>query len=321
MSQHSSVSFSCVAAASALALAACVASADVLFDSGPFVTNPTGGTGQIAGQPISNADGFTVPGSTFIFTTTGIGATIPVNVSVAEDFTVPAGGWNLDAVTLFAFQTSQTTPTVRRVRINLWSAPPFSAGSPAPRPDPLPTPLLSEPLLLDAGLGTFVAHRQSATSTSTIRPVFAYTVSLDGLPRSGFLAQGTYWLEWSFEGASTPSQNVFIPLVSPRTAVSGHNARLFNALNSSDTRDWFEGREGFVAGQADGRPYTLPFILRGTIPCAADFNNDGQGDFFDYLDFAASFSAEDPSADINADGQVDFFDYLDFATAFDAGCN
>ena len=54
--------------------------------------------------------------------------------------------------------------------------------------------------------------------------------------------------------------------------------------------------------------------------CGGDFNCDGQPDFFDYLDFAAAFDAEDPSADYNADGTIDFFDYLDFAQALDAGC-
>jgi parallel beta-helix repeat protein len=54
--------------------------------------------------------------------------------------------------------------------------------------------------------------------------------------------------------------------------------------------------------------------------CRADFNADGQADFFDYLDFAVAFDAEDPSADFNGDQQVDFFDYLDFVQAFDAGC-
>ncbi|MDX2145953.1 MAG: hypothetical protein SFZ23_00385 [Planctomycetota bacterium] len=54
--------------------------------------------------------------------------------------------------------------------------------------------------------------------------------------------------------------------------------------------------------------------------CAADFNEDGQADFFDYLDFAAAYAVEDPSADFNNDGQVDFFDYLDFAEAFSEGC-
>jgi hypothetical protein len=62
-------------------------------------------------------------------------------------------------------------------------------------------------------------------------------------------------------------------------------------------------------------------VLRVTgSECAADFNGDGQADFFDYLDFAQAFDAEDPSADFNGDNQVDFFDYLDFIQALDAGC-
>ena len=55
--------------------------------------------------------------------------------------------------------------------------------------------------------------------------------------------------------------------------------------------------------------------------CDADFNGDGQVDFFDYLDFVAAFAAEDPSADFNRDGQIDFFDYLDFVQAFAFGCD
>jgi hypothetical protein len=56
------------------------------------------------------------------------------------------------------------------------------------------------------------------------------------------------------------------------------------------------------------------------IACPADFNEDGQSDFFDYLDFAQAFADETAAADFNQDGQVDFFDYLDFVGAFDAGC-
>ena len=38
----------------------------VLYDNGPIITNPRGGTGLIAGQPISQADPFTVPGQSFV---------------------------------------------------------------------------------------------------------------------------------------------------------------------------------------------------------------------------------------------------------------
>lgn len=256
------------AAAAAAALVSSIAQADsTLWSNGPFITNPTGGTGSIAGLPISNADGFNIPGSSFLFSTTGVNASTRVNTAVAENFVVPEGEyWDLNRVTLYAFQTSQTTPTVTSITLNLWNAAPYSEGSPD-APGVLPTPLLSTPLVVDAGAGTFVAHRQSPSGTSTVRPVFAYTVSLDGLPQGGILGPGEYWLQWAFTGAASPSANVFTPLVSPRTSVPVHNARLLNSIDGSANgpRVWFEGREGFVAGQSDGRAYSLPFELGGNV--------------------------------------------------------
>ena len=62
------------------------ASAGLLYDNGPIVTNPTGGTGAILGKPISQSDGFTVPGSSFIFSTTGVGASVALGTAAADDF-------------------------------------------------------------------------------------------------------------------------------------------------------------------------------------------------------------------------------------------
>jgi hypothetical protein len=310
--------FDFAAALAALASFASVAGADDLYSNGPFITNPTGGTGTIAGLPISNPDPFTIPGQTFTFYTTGVAATVATATACAEDFTVPPGQvWDLDSVTVYAFQTSQTTATVHHIQINLWTATPFDAGSPPPLPPELPVPVLASPLVLATGGGTFVCHRQgSATQTSTVRPVFAYTVSLDGLPNGGRLGPGTYWLEWSFDGALTPSQNVFQPLISPRTARSGWNARLKNSLDGSSTgpRVWFEGREGFSAGVSEGRAYELPFVLHGTVlpGCgSADFDCDGDlGTDADIEAFFACLAGNCPAApctnnaDFNADGDI-----------------
>jgi hypothetical protein len=52
----------------------------------------------------------------------------------------------------------------------------------------------------------------------------------------------------------------------------------------------------------------------------ADFDGNGQIDFFDYLDFANAFSSDDPAADYDGNGQIDFFDYLEFAQDFSSGC-
>jgi hypothetical protein len=54
--------------------------------------------------------------------------------------------------------------------------------------------------------------------------------------------------------------------------------------------------------------------------CPADINRDGTVDFFDYLDFVASFDLGASPADFNCDGEVDFFDYLDFVSRFDQEC-
>ena len=254
---------------------------EVLWDNGGIVTNPTGGTGTIAGQPISNADGFTIPGQSFVFSTTGVGAAAWYVNALADDFTVPEGEeWDLSEVKLYAFRSALSVAPVTAVRINLWTAPPFNADSPPPLPIPLPLPLLAQSLEVPVGQGDLVCHRQSVTSTATNRPVHEYVVPLDGLPSGGRLGPGTYWLEFSFVNELVTGQNVLVPLVTPRTMVVGHNARALNALDGqmSSPRAWFEGREGYVAGVTEGRAYELPFVLRGTRAAAcgtADFDGDG----------------------------------------------
>jgi hypothetical protein len=315
-------------------LGAVPAFGDVLYSNGPVVTNPTGGTGAIAGLPISSSDGYTIPGQTFIFSTTGVAATFADATAAADDFVVPVGvTWALDSVTLCAYQSSQTTPTITAVHINLWTAAPFSADSPPPVPNPLPQPVLAADLVLPAGPGTFVAHRESPSGTSSVRPVFAYTVSLAGLPNGGKLGPGTYWLQWSFEGASSPSHTVYMPLVSPRTAVTGWNARLLNTLDGSSTgeRVWFEGREGYVAGVQDGRAYALPFELNGTAiaeppPCYANCDGSTTAPVLnvgDFTCFLQKYAAGDPYA--NCDGStvppvLNVGDFTCFLQQYAAGC-
>lgn len=80
------------------------------------------------------------------------------------------------------------------------------------------------------------------------------------------------------------------------------------------------GRRWLFLTQDDGAAVSLLWFRQFPCVCRADVNNDGQADFFDYLDFAAAYSAEDPAADFNFDGNIDFFDYLDFAQAYAGGC-
>ncbi|XVJ59798.1 MAG: hypothetical protein HEQ23_10510 [Tepidisphaera sp.] len=68
---------------------------------------------------------------------------------------------------------------------------------------------------------------------------------------------------------------------------------------------------------------TDSFTITGVsfaVPCAADFNQDGFVDFFDYDGFVGAFESGTPDADFNADGFIDFFDYDAFVGAFETGC-
>lgn len=58
-------------------------------------------------------------------------------------------------------------------------------------------------------------------------------------------------------------------------------------------------------------------------PCAADFDNDGFVDSFDYNSFVACFEGDcqfGQSADIDRDGFIDGFDYDMFISVFEQGC-
>lgn len=61
-------------------------------------------------------------------------------------------------------------------------------------------------------------------------------------------------------------------------------------------------------------------IISTSTECVADFNNDGQLDFFDVGIFIGAFNDENPAADLNDDGLFNFFDVSEFLNAFSQGC-
>jgi hypothetical protein len=61
-------------------------------------------------------------------------------------------------------------------------------------------------------------------------------------------------------------------------------------------------------------------VVPSATTCEADFNQDGDVNFFDVQMFLAAFSGETPSADFNHDGLFNFFDVQAFLAAFSVGC-
>ncbi len=116
----------------------------------------------------------------------------------------------------------------------------------------------------------------------------------------------------------------------PHTTIQGIFA---NLMLTSMNVGWGAGYERLsdreileASGIAYGGSETLAAVIGPyenyirSFVCAADFNDDGFVDFFDYSGYVASYEGGEASADFNADGFVDFFDFDDFIAAFEAGC-
>ena len=92
------------------------AQAAVLYDNGPLVTHPGGGAGGADASALQTALGMT---------TYGFGHQVTANNRVADDFTVPAGGWSIDDIVFFAYQTgSGQTSTITSVNYRIWDGVP-----------------------------------------------------------------------------------------------------------------------------------------------------------------------------------------------------
>ena len=93
----------------------------VLYDNGPLITHPTGGAGGAAASALQTAAGLTV---------FGFANSISGGFRIADDFTVPAGGWGLQTVRLFNYQTgSGNTSTINNINLQIWNGVPNAAGS------------------------------------------------------------------------------------------------------------------------------------------------------------------------------------------------
>ena len=152
----------------------------VLWDNGPLVTNPGGGAGGADASALQTALGLS---------TYGFGHAVSSGFRVADDFTVPAGGWLVSDITFFAYQTgSTTTSTINNVNLRIWDGPPGQGGSNVVFGDTATNRLASSAWsniyrVLDTGL------------LDTARPVMADVATVNT-----FLPAGTYWVDWQTGG-------------------------------------------------------------------------------------------------------------------------
>ncbi|MBE2201341.1 MAG: immune inhibitor A [Anaerolinea sp.] len=204
---------------------------DVLYDNGPLVTHPGGGAG--------GADDSRLQNSTLLMTTLGFGNQFAVGNRMADDFTVPAGGWTLDSVTFYAYQTGSTTvSTITGVYVQIWDGPPNDAGSSVVFGD-----LTTNRMTSTAWSNIY---RTSETSIgNTTRPIMANVADLGGLN----LPAGTYWFDWTTDGSLASG-----PWAPPVTIIG--QTITGNALQFTGT--WGPANDGGTLTQQD-----MPFVIEG----------------------------------------------------------
>lgn len=211
-------------------------SGNVLFDNGPLVNGVGTGSGGADESILQSSLGMT---------TLGAGHQLSAANSVIDDFTVPAGGWQVDEMVFFAYQTnSSTTSTITGVGFQVWDGDPSVPGSSVIFGD------LATNVLVDTAWSGIYRVDEGTTGSATNRPIMANTVAVNAV-----LEPGTYWVEWQSDGSLGSG-----PWAPPIT-IDGEDTT-GNALQNLDTAG--AGSIAPLLDTGSTTPQGLPFIVVGT---------------------------------------------------------
>jgi hypothetical protein len=227
-----------------VALSASFASAQVLFNNHgtgavpELVTHPGAGPGGVDVSMTSST--YNVAGSAVLRQ----GATGP-HFRIADDFTVTGPGWDLNAITVFAYQTGQAAPGWTGFNMNIWSGAPNAGG----------TIVGTSTLASFSSANINRVFNGAANLTNTDRRVQAITFNLAGLT----LAPGTYWIDWQVEGGAS----AWAPTVTrPNPANPNAPIDVFgNGLQMTTGGVW--QFIGTGSGVPQGQGGETPFIVYG----------------------------------------------------------
>jgi hypothetical protein len=203
----------------------------VIYDNGPIVTHPGGGAGGADASALQTALGMD---------TYGFGAQLIAGNRVADDFTVTyAGGWQIDTITFFAYQTgSGTTSSIYSLNLQIWDGPPDGGGS----------VIWGDTTtnIMTSTTWSNIYRVLDTALTNTDRPVMAVVGTVGTV-----LPPGTYWLDWQFDGSPAFSGPWQPPITILGQTTTG-NAKQFTSSGWADLVD------GVTL-----TPQGLPFIMDG----------------------------------------------------------
>lgn len=205
----------------------------LLYDNGPLVTNAGAGFGGADVSAVQTAVGNTGYGSN---------VSVAANMRVADDFVVPAGGWTINTITVYGYQTgSTTTSTFTAVNLRIWDGPPGQPSS-------------------NIVFGDTTTNRMASTTFSNIyraldtdlaasnRPIMAVVATVGTT-----LPAGTYWVDWQLAGSLASGPWAPAVSIAGSTGKAGANALQWDATA------WVALTDGGSTAAQD-----VPFIVDGT---------------------------------------------------------
>lgn len=183
-----------------------------VYDNGPFVTHPGGGTGGLNASALQSTLGMTI-----------IGHPAGGAARVADDFAVPCNEVRtLASITIFGYQTnSGTTPSISSANYRIWTGPPNAGGT--------------------------ILHDYSATNQMTSvtfsncfrvvdtnpaavnRPIMRVVMNGNGI----VLTEGTYWIDWQMGGATTLTGPWAVPVTVLGATTTGNALALGSGVWTS----------------------------------------------------------------------------------------
>jgi hypothetical protein len=200
----------------AFALAAAIPAQVLVYDNGTFVTNPTGGSG---GAPISELE-TTAPNFLNVL---GFNANNAAAVRQTDDFTVNSS-LSIDEIEVFMYNTNQVVPSCTGVFVSIFDGNP-ATGTPnqlIPGAGALVN-LIGAPGFTVNNTLTGIFRVTTTTLLNTARNIQSVRITL---PATLTLGQGTYYIQYSFTGATTP---FFPPLTALKMINTGDAQQLTTA--------------------------------------------------------------------------------------------
>ncbi len=292
--------------------APCVAQV-VLYDNGGVITTPTGACIPVGGSSSLLQVVGTIPngyyGYSHMLTATN-------NNRIADDFVVPAPGWNIATIEVLDYQTNapSATSTITGMNVRIWNGKPGVAGSQVVYGDVLTNRLTAS---------VFTNIYRLGSTCDLKRALFKSTVNINTS-----LAPGTYWLDWQAIGSANYS-GPWSPVV---TITGQRNKPGSNGIQSLDGGNtWIPIIDDGVAPEflSPPLPQDLPFVINGTVGSACAANCDGSTTVpvltaNDFQCFLNNYAAGLSSANCDGSTAVPILtanDFQCFLNNYAAGCS